>query len=162
MSRKVDIPANITLLPLPLKCPELNPVENVWQFMRDNWLSNRIFSSYDNVVDHCCHAWNRLINQPLAHHVHRFAPVGAWVMIRESWNEAPDARCQPQHGKIDGQRDPQSTRLSGNHGARCHVRDPRLIDDTLAAFEFDEAGRGRVDLSCGLVEEAQTNALLQL
>ena len=29
--------------------------------MRDNWLSNRIFSSYDNVVDHCCHAWNRLM-----------------------------------------------------------------------------------------------------
>jgi len=36
------VPANITLLPLPSKCPELNPVENVWQFMRDNWLSNRI------------------------------------------------------------------------------------------------------------------------
>lgn len=64
MSGKLDIPANITLLPLPPKCPELNPVENVWQFMRDNWLSNRIFSSYDNVVDHCCHAWNRLIDQP--------------------------------------------------------------------------------------------------
>lgn len=38
--------------------------ENVWQFMRDNWLSNRIFSPYDNVVDHSCHAWNRLIDQP--------------------------------------------------------------------------------------------------
>jgi transposase len=64
MPGKLDIPANITLLPLPPKCPELNPVENVWQFMRDNWLSNRIFSSYDNVVDHCCHAWNRLSDQP--------------------------------------------------------------------------------------------------
>ena len=37
--------ANITLLPLPPKCPELNPAENVWQFIRDNWLSNRIFKS---------------------------------------------------------------------------------------------------------------------
>ena len=46
------------------KCPELNPVENLWQFMRDNWLSNRIFSSYDNIVDHCCFAWNCLIDQP--------------------------------------------------------------------------------------------------
>ena len=64
MSGKLGVPANITLLPLPPKCPELNPVENVWQFMRDNWLSNRIFSSYDNVVDHSCHAWNRLIDQP--------------------------------------------------------------------------------------------------
>lgn len=45
LSGKLAVPANITLLPLPPKCPELNPVENVWQFMRDNWLSNRIFSS---------------------------------------------------------------------------------------------------------------------
>ena len=28
-------------------------VENVWQFMRDNWLSNRVFNSYDDLVDHC-------------------------------------------------------------------------------------------------------------
>ena len=48
----------------PAKCPELNPVENVWQFMRDNWLSNRIFKSYDDIVDHCCFAWNNLVNQP--------------------------------------------------------------------------------------------------
>ena len=46
------MPANITLLPLPPKCPELNPVENVWQFMRDNWLSNRVFTSYDDIVAH--------------------------------------------------------------------------------------------------------------
>ncbi|WP_142832476.1 transposase [Rhizobium rhododendri] len=36
--------------------PELNPVENVWQFMRNNWLSNRVFTSYDDMVDHCCEA----------------------------------------------------------------------------------------------------------
>jgi transposase len=58
------VPPNITLLPLPPKCPELNPVENVWQFLRDNWLSNRIFRSYDGIVDHCCDAWNRLVDQP--------------------------------------------------------------------------------------------------
>ena len=58
------VPANITLLPLPSKCPELNPVENVWQFMRDNWLSNRIFKSYTDILDQCCFAWNRLAEQP--------------------------------------------------------------------------------------------------
>jgi len=63
-SSKLDVPDNITLLPLPLRAPELNPVENVWQFMRDNWLSNRVFSSYDDIVDHCCDAWNSLIDQP--------------------------------------------------------------------------------------------------
>ena len=52
------------ILLLPPKSPELNPVENIWQFMRDNWLSNRIFKSYDDLVDHCCDAWNKLVNQP--------------------------------------------------------------------------------------------------
>jgi transposase len=61
---RLPIPDNITLLPLPAKSPELNPVENVWQFMRDNWLSNRIFASYHDIVDHCCFAWNKLVSQP--------------------------------------------------------------------------------------------------
>jgi hypothetical protein len=51
-------------VPLPAKCPELNPQENVWQFMRDNWLSNRVFKSYDDILAHGCWAWNRLIDQP--------------------------------------------------------------------------------------------------
>ena len=52
LSAKLDIPDNITLLPLPPKSPELNPVENIWQYMRDNWLSNRIFRSYDDILEH--------------------------------------------------------------------------------------------------------------
>jgi transposase len=58
------VPANITIIALPPKCPELNPVENVWQFLRDNWLSNRVFKSYDDLVDHCCEAWNKLVDKP--------------------------------------------------------------------------------------------------
>ena len=46
MTEKLVVPANITIVPLPAKCPELNPAENVWQFLRDNWLSNRVFKSY--------------------------------------------------------------------------------------------------------------------
>ena len=45
VSTKLAVPANITLVPLPAKAPELNPVENVWQFLRDNWLSNRVFAT---------------------------------------------------------------------------------------------------------------------
>jgi transposase len=63
-SRTLVVPDNITLVPLPAYAPELNPVENIWQFMRDNWLSNRIFRSYDDILDHCCAAWNRLVDQP--------------------------------------------------------------------------------------------------
>ena len=64
MSPRLVVPQNITIIALPSKCPELNPVENVWEFMRDNWLSNRVFSSYDDLVDHCCDAWNKLVDQP--------------------------------------------------------------------------------------------------
>lgn len=64
MTDKLAIPPNITIVPLPAKCPELNPAENVWQFLRENWLSNRVFKSYDDIVDHCCAAWNKLIDQP--------------------------------------------------------------------------------------------------
>jgi transposase len=63
-SAKLVIPANISLMPLPPKTPELNPVENLWQFLRDNWLSNRVFSSYADIVEHCCHAWKKLCEQP--------------------------------------------------------------------------------------------------
>ena len=61
---KLVIPSNITLLPLPPRSPELNPVENIWQFIRDNWLSNRVFKSYDDIVALSCDAWNNLIDQP--------------------------------------------------------------------------------------------------
>ena len=58
------VPDNITLLHLPPYSPELNPVENVWAFLRANKLSNRVFASYDAIVDACCDAWNWLVQQP--------------------------------------------------------------------------------------------------
>ena len=64
VSATLAVPDNITLLPLPPKSPELNPVETIWQFMRDNWLSNRVFESYEQIVELCCDAWNKLRDQP--------------------------------------------------------------------------------------------------
>src|SRR3954465_4608617 len=63
-AKDLKAPKNITLLSLPPRAPELNPQENIWQFMRANWLSNRIFKSFDEIVDHGCYAWNTLIDQP--------------------------------------------------------------------------------------------------
>jgi transposase len=65
LTGKLAVPANITNLPLLSKCPELNPTENIWQFMRDNWLSNRVFKTYDDIVDQCCDAWNKLTERNL-------------------------------------------------------------------------------------------------
>ena len=61
---KLVVPDNIGLLHLPPHSPELNPVENIWQFLRQNFLSNRVFDSYDAIVDACCDAWNALIAMP--------------------------------------------------------------------------------------------------
>jgi transposase len=61
---KLKLPKNMTLILLPSKSPELNPVENIWQYMRANWLSNRVFDTYTDIVDAACEAWNKLTNQP--------------------------------------------------------------------------------------------------
>ena len=63
-AKALKVPSNISLLQFPPRAPELNSQENIWQFMRQNWLSNRVFKSFDNITDHCCYAWNTLIDQP--------------------------------------------------------------------------------------------------
>jgi len=64
VSDRLTVPSNSTIVPLPATCSELNPQENVWEFMRDNWLSNRVFTCDHNIVDHCADAWNKLKAQP--------------------------------------------------------------------------------------------------
>jgi transposase len=61
---KLKPPDNPSLLPLPPYSPELNPQENVWQYLRQNYLSHRVFDSYSAILDVCCEAWNKLIAQP--------------------------------------------------------------------------------------------------
>ncbi len=58
------VPRNMTLVFLPSRAPELNPVENVWQYLRHNWLSNRVFDTYEAIVDAACEAWRKLLAQP--------------------------------------------------------------------------------------------------
>jgi hypothetical protein len=58
------LPENITLLPLPPYSPELNPVENVWQYLRQNQLSLRVWPDYEAIVETCCRAWNALMAMP--------------------------------------------------------------------------------------------------
>lgn len=60
----LKLPPNLTPLLLPAKAPELNPAENVWQYLRQTWLSNRVFASYDDILEAACTAWNRLLDSP--------------------------------------------------------------------------------------------------
>jgi transposase len=49
---------------LPSRAPELNPVENIWQFLCANWLSNLVFDTYDDIIDAACDARCKLLTQP--------------------------------------------------------------------------------------------------
>ena len=60
----LDVPENITPIFLPSRAPELNPVENVWQYLRSNWLSNRVFETYDAIIDAACEAWRTSSRTP--------------------------------------------------------------------------------------------------
>lgn len=57
----LKVPDNLSLLRLPPYSPELNAQENIWQFLRQNFLAGRIFDTYDSIVDACCSAWNALV-----------------------------------------------------------------------------------------------------
>ena len=63
-TRALKIPKNITMILLPSRAPELNPVENIWQYLRQTWLSNRVFKTFEEIIDAACDAWRRLIAQP--------------------------------------------------------------------------------------------------
>src|SRR3954454_6152397 len=58
------VPETLTLLPLPSYAPELNPVENVWEYLRQNKLGHRVWPDYEAIVATCCEAWNWLAAAP--------------------------------------------------------------------------------------------------
>jgi hypothetical protein len=58
--RALNVPECLTLVPLPPYSPELNPVERIWLYLRERYLSHRLLADYDAVVDACCTAWNAL------------------------------------------------------------------------------------------------------
>ena len=59
--RALRVPGNVTLLPLPSAPPQLNPVERIWLYLRERYLSHRILADYDAVLTATCRAWNRLL-----------------------------------------------------------------------------------------------------
>jgi hypothetical protein len=60
-SNALLVPANVTLVPLPAYSPELNPVERVWLYLKERFLSHRLLDDYDAIVDAASDAWNRLL-----------------------------------------------------------------------------------------------------
>lgn len=54
--------ANLSMIKLPPYSPELNPIEQVWSWLRQHKLANRCFKDYDDIVDACTEAWNFFIS----------------------------------------------------------------------------------------------------
>ena len=80
-TRKLKPPANLTLMPLPPASPELNAQENVWQYLRQTYLSNRVFDGYTAILDACQHTWRALLAE-----TGRIASIATrqWTIIGQS------------------------------------------------------------------------------
>lgn len=63
-SRRLRVPANITLVHIPRYAPELNSAENIWEYLRQNKLSNTVFANYADIVEKSCQAWNFFAANP--------------------------------------------------------------------------------------------------
>ncbi len=75
---RLRVPHNITLLKLPPYAPELNPMENVWAYLRGNKLCNLVWNSYEAILKACMVAWRFLIDDP-----DRIASIGyrEWATV---------------------------------------------------------------------------------
>jgi transposase len=62
IAKALEVPVNITLVLLPPYAPELNPIENVWAYLRANRLTISVFETYQKIVTQCCDAWNFFAN----------------------------------------------------------------------------------------------------
>ena len=59
----ITVSANVSLILLPPYAPLLNPVGRIWLYVRERFLSHRLWPSYDDILDACCSAWNALLDE---------------------------------------------------------------------------------------------------
>lgn len=84
-SQALKVPDNITLLPLPACALELNPVENVWEYLRQNKLAIRLYETHEAILEACCQAWNDLIAMPARLGLHHSTRLGKGIMTFGGW-----------------------------------------------------------------------------
>ncbi len=61
---ELRIPENVTIIRLPPYSPELNPMENLWHYLRSHHWSNRAYKDYDALVDAAQDAWKHSVCDP--------------------------------------------------------------------------------------------------
>lgn len=62
-SKALKIPENISMIDIPPYAPDCNPAEKPWQFIKPNFLANRVFDAYEDILDACCQAWNAMTGE---------------------------------------------------------------------------------------------------
>ncbi len=70
-AKALKVPDTVTLVPLPPYSPELNPVERVWLYLRERFLSHRVLDDYEAIVAACCAAWTALTPERLRSLTHQ-------------------------------------------------------------------------------------------
>jgi transposase len=70
-SAELEVPTNITLLPLPPYSPELNPIENLWGYLKENFLSGRVFKDEEAVIQAGCEVLRNLTPEEVRSVCHR-------------------------------------------------------------------------------------------
>jgi DDE superfamily endonuclease len=80
-ARELKVPKNLTTVTLPPAGQELNAAENIWQYLRQTYFSNRVFKSYTDILDACQEAWQKLLNE-----TGRIASIATrdWAIIGQS------------------------------------------------------------------------------
>lgn len=63
-SNGLQVPENVTLLQLPAYSPELNPIENLWHYLKSHFWSNRVYVDYDALEVAAIDAWQRAVLDP--------------------------------------------------------------------------------------------------
>ena len=53
-SKDLIVPKNIQIVLLPPYCPELNPVERLWKYIKNHTIKNRVFNTLENLEDEIC------------------------------------------------------------------------------------------------------------
>lgn len=59
-AKALIVPGNISILSLPPYSPELNPIERVWEYLKERYLSHRLLDDYEAIVEATSRAWNTL------------------------------------------------------------------------------------------------------
>ena len=72
---------NVSILKLPPYSPELNPIEQVWSWLRQHHLANRCFSGYDDIIDASSIAWNDFVSDVKRVHVTGLK----WEKLNADW-----------------------------------------------------------------------------